>query len=231
MITVLEMPNTAPVADAGVDVTVFAGPDGTATVGLDGSGSVDADGDALEYFWFNDANELIAEGEDPNVVFAAGVHVIELVVDDGELSSEPNSVVVTVIEAIEARAYVFPRVLNATSRGRYVIARMQLPDGVSKDDVADDSLRLVIGDVVIESVRQRGIGYGNRHYVFGFFDRDRVVAQADGKTKLDIVIAGELVTGQCVYGEDSIKIVKSQAPGKRTPRRRPVRRGRGGRGR
>ena len=105
---------------------------------------------------------------------------------------------------------------------------MQLPDGISKDDVADDSLRLVIGDVVIESVRQRGIGYGNRHYVFGFFDRGRVAAQAVGVNSLNITIAGELVTGQCVYGEDSIKIVKSQAPEKRTPRRKPARNSRGG---
>ncbi|MCK5608989.1 hypothetical protein KAR91_44355, partial [Candidatus Pacearchaeota archaeon] len=111
--------NTAPVADAGDDITVYAGADGTARLKLDGSGSYDADaGDVLSYYWFNDADELIAEGKDPNVILTAGVHVIELVVDDGTVSSEPNSVVVTVVEAKEAKAYVFPRVLNAASRGR-----------------------------------------------------------------------------------------------------------------
>ncbi len=221
--------NRAPVADAGDDIVVYAGVDGLAVVKLDGSGSFDADKDELEYFWYGDGNELIAEGVDPNVVFAIGSHVIDLIVNDGTANSEPDSVLVTVIEAVEAWAYVFPRVLNATSRGRYVIARMQLPDGVSKDDVADDSLRLVIGDVVIESIRQRGIGYGRRQYVFGFFDRGKVIAQAVGKESLNITIAGELVTGECIYGEDTTKIVKSQASGKRTPRRRPARNNRGGR--
>ena len=216
-----------PVADAGDDIVAYAGVDGTASVKLNGSGSFDSDGDVLEYFWFNDAHELIAEGVDPNVVFAAGVHVIELIVNDGTEDSESNSVVVTVIEAIEARAYVFPRAINTTSKGRYVIARMELSDGVSRDDMESDSLTLMIGDAVIESVRQRAITAGNRHYLFGFFDRGEVVAQAVGKPKLDIIISGKLVTGQCIYGEDSIRIVKSNGP-ERTPLGRiPARGGRG----
>ncbi len=140
---------------------------------------------------------------------------------------------------IETRVRVFPRVLNTTSRGRYVIARMELPDGVSVDDIESDSLTLEIGGVVIESVRQRAIGSRGRHYVFGFFDRGAVIAQVEvepegngkgnGNGKLDIIIAGKLITGQCIYGEDTIKIVKSNGPKNMTLGRRPARGGRKGR--
>ena len=43
--------NTAPVADAGPDQTVYTGIDGIAEVTLDGTGSYDDDGDPLTYLW------------------------------------------------------------------------------------------------------------------------------------------------------------------------------------
>jgi YVTN family beta-propeller protein len=228
-IIVLEIviPNAAPVADVGDDVVVYAGADGTATVELDGSGSFDVDGDELSYFWYEDANE-IARGVDPNVLFGVGEHFVELVVDDGELSSEPNGVTVTVVEAIEAvRAYVVPRVINTSSRGRFVISLMQLPSWISKGDIASGSMVLEIGGAIVESVIERSVGSGNRNYVFAFFDRGEVIGLVSGKSTCDVVIAGKLVSGQCIFGRDTVRVVRSNgnAYGRtRSRQARPVRR-------
>ncbi|MGH1439054.1 MAG: PKD domain-containing protein [Cellvibrionaceae bacterium] len=85
--------NTAPVADAGDDQKVSIG--GTFT--LDGSRSSDADGDAITYSW----NVISPAGvalSNPNAVRPTinvsefGDYIIELVVNDGVLDSEPDTV-------------------------------------------------------------------------------------------------------------------------------------------
>jgi hypothetical protein len=232
----ISKPNTTPIADSGSDITVYAGVDGAATITLDGSGSFDADGDELEYLWYEDANQ-IAAGVDPNVTFTVGEHVIDLIVDDGTVSSEPNSVLVTVIKAIEAtRAYVVPRVINTTSRGRYVISLMQLPAGVSKDDIEAGSMTLDINGATVESVIERSVGSGSRNYIFAFFKRSEVIAQVAGNGSCDVTITGKLTTGQCIYGNDTIRVVQSNGnaygsengrrsrPTRRSSRSRPTRR-------
>ena len=97
-----------PVADAGQDQTLaFAG-----AVVLDGSGSYDPEGDDLTYTWtFDHAPEgsLMMEedaGVSPNSSDAAvaptfvpdsvGTYVVQLIVSDGENSSAPDFVVITV---------------------------------------------------------------------------------------------------------------------------------------
>lgn len=91
--------NTAPVAQAGPDVTVNA----TVPVALDGSGSSDGDGDNLTYEWsftsvptgsqaaFDDATVAMP-------VFTPdlpGAYVVELVVNDGQADSPPDELTVT----------------------------------------------------------------------------------------------------------------------------------------
>jgi surface protein len=93
--------NAKPIADAGQDQMFYACRGDIVEVTLDGSDSNDIDGEELEYFWYNDANELIAEGVDPNVILPVGEHVIELIVNDSIEDSEPNEVVITVIGPIE----------------------------------------------------------------------------------------------------------------------------------
>ncbi len=91
--------NTAPVADAGPDQSVFVGD----TVQLDGSGSSDADGDALTFSWTlisvpagSGAALSDPTAVDPTfVVDAAGTYVAELIVNDGQIDSPPDTVVIT----------------------------------------------------------------------------------------------------------------------------------------
>lgn len=91
--------NTPPVADAGPDQSVQLGD----TAQLDGSGSTDVDGDALTYFWTMadrpaGSSTSLSDATVVNPTFVAdvpGVYVIELVVDDGNATSFPDSVTVS----------------------------------------------------------------------------------------------------------------------------------------
>ncbi len=88
--------NSAPVADAGVDQTALV----TDTVTLDGTGSSDADGDALTYAW---SFSSVPAGSgaalsDPTaemptfVIDLPGTYVVQLIVNDGTVSSAPDTV-------------------------------------------------------------------------------------------------------------------------------------------
>lgn len=212
--------NTPPVADAGDDQTVFMCAVEMVEVKLDGSGSYDADGDELEYFWF-EGDEQIATGVDPNVWLGVGEHIIELIVDDGTESSEPNEVVITVIEPIEADVHVVPRTINRRSRMKRVMAILQLPEGVSKHDIADEPFVLYPdeSDDGIEAIWDRVIGRGNQATVFALFDKDELMAIVPGTGRVELTVVGRLESGQCIYGTDTVSIVRPRRRGRGLRRR------------
>jgi formylglycine-generating enzyme required for sulfatase activity len=91
--------NKPPIADAGLDQSVAV----NTLVQLDGSGSRDPEGASLTYSWRQVEGPVDVELSDPAVVkptftpTVAGEYVFELVVNDGFLDSEPDSVVVVVL--------------------------------------------------------------------------------------------------------------------------------------
>ncbi|NGX17041.1 PKD domain-containing protein [Wenzhouxiangella sp. XN24] len=92
--------NSAPVAEAGPDQSALLGE----TVTLDGSGSFDADGDALSYAWSllsrpAGSTAALAGPETPTPSFTAdaeGLFVAQLIVNDGQLDSAPDTTTVEV---------------------------------------------------------------------------------------------------------------------------------------
>ena len=91
-------PNEAPTADAGADQSVVTG----ATVQLDGSGSSDPESDSLTYSWTLSAPDgsgaTLLGDITVNPTFMAdvdGLYVVTLMVNDGTIDSEPDSVEIT----------------------------------------------------------------------------------------------------------------------------------------
>jgi hypothetical protein len=214
-----EKANNTPVANAGQDQTVFACADGMAEVKLDGSGSHDLDGDELTYLWTwaIDSNEITATGVDPNIQLPIGEHTIELIVDVGTESSEPNDVIITVVGPIEADVHIVPRVINRRNNLKRVITIMRLPEGISKGDLADEPFVLCVDDLNdgIEAVWQRVIGWRRRARVFALFDKAELMGIVGCNGPCELTVIGKLKSGQCIYGTDTVRIVQ--------PRRRRIR--------
>jgi Tol biopolymer transport system component len=95
----LEPPNGPPVADAGTDRT---GPDAVECAGssteitLDGSGSSDPDEDSLTYTWSGVFGSVTTTEVSLVVSLPEGSHLISLVVNDGQIDSQPDEVVVEI---------------------------------------------------------------------------------------------------------------------------------------
>ena len=98
-----EFDNTAPIADAGDDQVVECACNtvvGT-KVTLDGTNSSDPDRGVLTYTWTGPFLESPVQGATPMVTLEEGCpgdYVITLVVDDGIDESEPNEVVIRVVD-------------------------------------------------------------------------------------------------------------------------------------
>jgi hypothetical protein len=98
-----EFDNTAPIADAGDEQTIECAcntEEGT-KVTLDGNNSSDPDGGLLTYTWTGPFVESPAHGAAPTVTLEGGCpgdYVITLVVDDGIEVSEPNEVLINVVD-------------------------------------------------------------------------------------------------------------------------------------
>ena len=88
--------NNAPTADAGPDKNVEASTDCEANVTLDGSGSSDPDGDPLTYTWTWDSES--ATGVSPAIQLEKGTYTITLVVNDGTVDSNHDTVDITVTD-------------------------------------------------------------------------------------------------------------------------------------
>lgn len=94
--------NSAPVADAGADLEVLL----HETAMLDGSASFDVDGDPLTYLWSllarpsGSAAELTGETlANPTLVpDVAGTYVVQLIVNDGRVQSEPDTIAIEAAE-------------------------------------------------------------------------------------------------------------------------------------
>jgi hypothetical protein len=97
--------NETPVADAGEDQELAV----RDTVYLDGGDSHDPDEDPINFSWAFDSlpansNSVIANDTAVNPSFSpdvAGTYVVELIVNDGTVDSEPDTVSITVVSAEE----------------------------------------------------------------------------------------------------------------------------------
>lgn len=130
--------NTAPVADAGRDLSVATND----TVTLDASESSDPDGTALSYIWSiidrpqgSTASLSAADIANPQLTpDVDGDYRIQLVVSDGELQSEPDVATVTAVTGN------VPPNAHAGSNQKAELGDLVSLDGRGSDDSEGDSL-------------------------------------------------------------------------------------------
>jgi len=220
--------NHVPVAEASGDVTAYAWIDGFADVALDGSASYDADAHPLSYLWtWTIAGHTYdANGPTPTVRLPIGTHTVTLTVSDGIDTSEPNSLIVAVIEAIKTRLRIIPKMLSrhrgSSGQKRLLLAWMVLPKDLDKEQVADKPLKLYPTGVEAHNqfVITFGRDKGQRTAIFAFFDQGELLEAItdNGRTQLQAV--GQLKSGRYFFGSDSV-FIKPRPP--RRPRRYPHR--------
>lgn len=133
--------NQAPLADAGADLNVAAGSE----VRLSGLNSSDADGDSLTYRWaqiggnrvpLNYSTSAQASFRAP---LADGVYSFSLVVNDGRLDSEPDTVTVNVFTEPPEPENTVP-IANAGADQRVFSRELVSMDGRSSSDDDNDVL-------------------------------------------------------------------------------------------
>lgn len=135
-IVIVSTINSRPIANAGPDRTATIG----STVTLDGSHSSDPDGNALTYRWSftslpsgsRAALQNPGSAHPTFVVDTAGNYVAQLVVNDGALDSDPDSVTISTINSAP--------VANAGSNRTAVIGDIIALDGSASTDVDGDAL-------------------------------------------------------------------------------------------
>lgn len=107
-----EPPNQPPVADAGMNQSATVG----VPLVLDGSASFDPDGGPLGYAWWvvarpADSGAEVFDGDQVGPVLIpdqAGTYVVQLIVSDGELFSEPATVTITASGTLTGSALIGP---------------------------------------------------------------------------------------------------------------------------
>lgn len=130
--------NSAPVANAGVDIVANTG----SLITLDGSKSSDTDGDQLTYAWTwqSKPTNSAAQFSDANVVSPKftvdvdGTYVALLVVNDGKADSEADSVTITASTANSAP------VANAGGDQNVETGTLVTLSGIASSDVDGDQL-------------------------------------------------------------------------------------------
>jgi len=140
--------NMSPIANAGQDQTVSVSSDCMATVTLDGSSSSNPNGDELNYLWIWESGS--ATEVNPTILLPLGITTITLVVNDGVLDSEPDTVDITVADTTSPAVVI--NVLNSGDA---------LQDGITLMAEATDACEV---DEVYFCIREPGetngiIGY------------------------------------------------------------------------
>ena len=154
--------------------------------------------------------DIAQTGPTPAVELPVGVHVIELIVNDGINDSLPDQVVITVVGPIEARLKIIPQTINRHSQGRHIWAHIRLPAGIAEDQIdMSEPLLLYPGSIAASNQRvthshsQADV----RTSILGLFDKAALTDAVTDDGPAELQVVGRLMTGQYYYGCDTVTVI------------------------
>jgi hypothetical protein len=185
-----------------------------------GSGNIDVD----PLFIDPNGPDGIIGTEDDNLRLSAGSPCIDagdpnFLADPNETDLDGNPRIINGIVdmgayetllPIEVDVHIVPRVINRRSHLKRIIAIMRLPEGLGRHDIADEPFELYAEDLgpdAIESTWQRVIGRGNGAMVFAIFSKDELMEIVSDSGPVELTVTGKLISGQYIYGSDTVRIV------------------------
>jgi hypothetical protein len=177
-----------------------------------------ADLSALSDLWlgapsspkWNPEYDVAQTGPMPTIELPVGVHVIELIVNDGINDSLPDQVVITVVGPIEACLKIVPQMINRHSQGRHISAHIRLPAGIAEDQIdMSEPLFLYPGSIAASNQRvthshsQADV----RTSIFARFDKAALMDAVADDGPADLQVVWRLMTGQYYYGCDTVTVI------------------------
>ena len=177
-----------------------------------------ADLSALSDLWLSTASspkwnpeyDIAQTGPTPTIELPVGVHVIELVVNDGINDSLPDQVVITVVGPIEGYLKIVPQTINRHSQDRHIWAHIRLPAGITEDQIdISEPLLLYPGSIAASNQRAtRSHSQADvRTSIFALFDKAALMDAVTDDGPLELQVVGRLMTGQYFYGCDTVNVI------------------------
>jgi len=111
---------------------------------------------------------------------------------------------------LESRLSFIPATINRNSKVERILAWMQFPEGITKNQVDQDQpLLLYPGPIepIRQYILQHGRGNHKRAYVIAFYDRADLMTALPGNGTVDLQVIGRLNTGRYFYGSDTVRII------------------------
>ena len=123
---------------------------------------------------------------------------------------------------IAAQVQIIPNTINRSSHGGRIVAWVQLPRDVQRQDVVGMAV-LEPGGITARHQQVVTWGKGRQKvvYVIAFFDRQAVIDALWAGNSVEVTVSGELSGGRMYSGTDTVKVV-GKAPKKADAVRTPL---------
>ncbi|MHC4738521.1 MAG: right-handed parallel beta-helix repeat-containing protein [Planctomycetota bacterium] len=113
---------------------------------------------------------------------------------------------------IQARLWLLPRTINRQSKMKRVMAWLQLPEDITKDQIDEDA-PLLLYPGPLEPVNQYIFEHGQkRTNIFILYDKAELMDAVPDNGLVDVQVIGSLNTSQKFYGASFVTLIGRQQP-------------------
>jgi hypothetical protein len=163
----------------------------------------DDDGNLTSLSWKIKTRGVFDDYDDRYVIIRASYSGIPDPIEQGQVPGMTDEIDRIIIDiGLIAKVRITPRTLNLSSKGKWITAKISLPEDVDVADIDVDSLLL---NKEVESAWAKVVKGGKALMVK--FPRDEVQATLDPGNQVSVLITGELDDGTPFRGWDKIRVI------------------------